>query len=88
MEVDSSSNSEYLEASFSKSISSSDSLPSATELNEYGKSEVTLRRSRILGNGSKTSKRNPDNPSTSLKIYDAIDLTCEHFQGNYPTSDE
>ncbi|MBW0552925.1 hypothetical protein O181_092640 [Austropuccinia psidii MF-1] len=54
MEVDSSEDSEYSEASLSKSISSSDSLTSATEFNEYGKSAVTLRRSRRLEMGSKT----------------------------------
>ncbi|MBW0468962.1 hypothetical protein O181_008677 [Austropuccinia psidii MF-1] len=37
MEVDSYENSEDSEASLSKSTSSSDSLPSETELNEYGK---------------------------------------------------
>ncbi|MBW0554609.1 hypothetical protein O181_094324 [Austropuccinia psidii MF-1] len=73
------------EASLSKSISSSDSLPSATELN---KSEVTPRRSRRLEIGSKTSQRKSHKPATSLKIYDAIDLTCEHCQSNYHTSDE
>ncbi|MBW0587780.1 hypothetical protein O181_127495, partial [Austropuccinia psidii MF-1] len=72
MEVDSSENSEDSEDSLSKSISSSDSLPSATELN---KSEVTLRRSRRLEIGSKTSQRKSHKPATSLKIYDAIDLT-------------
>ncbi|MBW0546326.1 hypothetical protein O181_086041 [Austropuccinia psidii MF-1] len=85
MEVDSSKGSE---ASLSKSISSSDSLPSETELNEYGKSEVTLRKSRILAIGSKTSQRNSHKPATSLNRYDAIDLTCEHCQSNYHTSDE
>ncbi|MBW0562184.1 hypothetical protein O181_101899 [Austropuccinia psidii MF-1] len=88
MEVDSSENSEDCEASFSKSISSSDSLPSEAELNEYGKSEVTLRRSRRLAIGSKTSQRKSHKPATSLNIYDAIDLTCEHCQSNYHTSDE
>ncbi|MBW0588158.1 hypothetical protein O181_127873 [Austropuccinia psidii MF-1] len=78
MEVDSSEDSED---SLSKSISSSDSLPSETEFN---KSKVTLRRSRRLAIGSKTSQ----NPATSLKIYHAIDLTCEHVQSNYHTSDE
>ncbi|MBW0576139.1 hypothetical protein O181_115854 [Austropuccinia psidii MF-1] len=85
MEVDSTEDSEDFEASLSKSISSSDSLPSATDLN---KSEVTLRRSRRLVIGSKTSQRSSHKPATSLKIYDAIDLTCEHFQSNYHTSDE
>ncbi|MBW0555695.1 hypothetical protein O181_095410 [Austropuccinia psidii MF-1] len=84
MEVDSSANSEDSEASFSKSISSSESLPSATELN---KSEFTLRRSRKLAIGSKTSQRKSHNPATSLRIYDAIDLTCENCQSNYHTSD-
>ncbi|MBW0589971.1 hypothetical protein O181_129686, partial [Austropuccinia psidii MF-1] len=88
MEVDSSENSEDSEASLSKSISSSDSLPSATELNEYGKSEVTLTRFRRLEIGSKTSHRKSHKPATSLNIYDAIDLTCEHCQSNYHTSDE
>ncbi|MBW0525299.1 hypothetical protein O181_065014 [Austropuccinia psidii MF-1] len=85
MEADSSEDSE---ASLSKSISSSDSLPSATELKEYGKSEVTLRKSRRLAMGSKTSQRNSHKPATSLKIYYAINLTCEHCQSNYHTSDE
>ncbi|MBW0469830.1 hypothetical protein O181_009545 [Austropuccinia psidii MF-1] len=85
MEVDSSENSEDSEASLSKSISSSDSLPSATELK---RSEATLRRSRILEIGSKTSQRKSCKPATSLKIYDAIDLTCKHCQRNYHTSDE
>ncbi|MBW0525042.1 hypothetical protein O181_064757 [Austropuccinia psidii MF-1] len=85
MEVNSSEDSE---ASLSKLIISSDSIPSETELNEYGKSGVTLRRSRRLAMNSKTSQRNSHKPSTSLKIYDAIDLTCEHCQSNYHTSDE
>ncbi|MBW0561549.1 hypothetical protein O181_101264 [Austropuccinia psidii MF-1] len=85
MEVDSSEDSEDSEDSLSKYISSSDSLPSATELN---KSEVTLRRPRRLEIGIKTSKRKSHKPATSFKIYDAIDLTCEHFQSNYHTSDE
>ncbi|MBW0533248.1 hypothetical protein O181_072963 [Austropuccinia psidii MF-1] len=85
MEVDSSENSEDSEASLSKSISSSDSRSSETELN---KSEVTLRRSRILAIGSKTSQRRSHKPSTSLKIYDAIYLNCEHCQSNYHTSDK
>ncbi|MBW0590156.1 hypothetical protein O181_129871 [Austropuccinia psidii MF-1] len=85
MEVDSSEDSEESEASLSKSISLSDSLPSVTELN---KSEVTLRRSRRLEIGIKTSQRKSHKPPTSLKIYDAIDLTCEHFQINYHESDE
>ncbi|MBW0543573.1 hypothetical protein O181_083288 [Austropuccinia psidii MF-1] len=85
MEVDSSENSEDSEDSLSKSISSSDSLHSETELNE---SEVTLRRSRILAIGRKTSQRKSHKPATSLKIYDAIDLTFENFQSNYDTSDE
>ncbi|MBW0518537.1 hypothetical protein O181_058252 [Austropuccinia psidii MF-1] len=87
MEVDSSENSEVSEASLSKSISSSDPLPSETELDEYGKSEFTLRRSRRLEIGSKNSQRKSHKPTTSLKIYDAIDLTCEHCQSNYHTSD-
>ncbi|MBW0577636.1 hypothetical protein O181_117351 [Austropuccinia psidii MF-1] len=82
MEVDSSEDSEYSEDSLSKSIISSDSLPSATELN---KAEVTLRRSGRLANGNKTSQRKSHKPATILKIYDAIDLTCEHFQSNYHT---
>ncbi|MBW0471510.1 hypothetical protein O181_011225, partial [Austropuccinia psidii MF-1] len=85
MEVDSSETSEDSEASLSKSISSSDSLPSAAKLN---KSEVTLRRSRRLEIGSKASQRKSNKPSTSLKIYDAIELTCEHCQRNYHTGDE
>ncbi|MBW0585031.1 hypothetical protein O181_124746 [Austropuccinia psidii MF-1] len=85
MEVDSSEDSEDSEYSLSKSISSSDSLPSATELN---KSEVTLRRSRIFAIGNKTSQRKSHKPETSLKIYYAIDLTCEHCKSNYHTSDE
>ncbi|MBW0483093.1 hypothetical protein O181_022808 [Austropuccinia psidii MF-1] len=52
MEVDSSKDSE---ASLSKSITSSYSLTSETELNEYGKSGVTLRRSRRLAIGRRTS---------------------------------
>ncbi|MBW0460974.1 hypothetical protein O181_000689 [Austropuccinia psidii MF-1] len=88
MEVDSSENSKDYEASLSKQISSSDSLPPETELNEYGKSEVTLRRSRRLEIGSKNSQRKSQNPSISLKIYDATYLTCEHCQSNYHTSDE
>ncbi|MBW0581954.1 hypothetical protein O181_121669 [Austropuccinia psidii MF-1] len=55
MEVDSSENSEDSEDSLSKSISSSDSLPTETELN---KSEVALRRSRRLAIGRKTSQKN------------------------------
>ncbi|MBW0578578.1 hypothetical protein O181_118293 [Austropuccinia psidii MF-1] len=85
MEVDSSENYEDSEDSLSKSISSSDLLPSETELN---KSEFTLRRSMRLAIGSKISQRKSHKPSTSLKIYDAIDLTCNHFQSNYHTSDE
>ncbi|MBW0563412.1 hypothetical protein O181_103127 [Austropuccinia psidii MF-1] len=85
MEVDSSDDYEDSEDSLSKSISSSDSLPSETELN---KSEVTLRRSRRLEIGSKTSQRKSHKPETSLKIYNEIDLTCENFQNNYHTSDE
>ncbi|MBW0590416.1 hypothetical protein O181_130131, partial [Austropuccinia psidii MF-1] len=85
MEVDSSETSEDYEDSLSKLISSSDSLRSATELN---KSEVTLRRSRRLEIGSKTSQRKSHKTATSLKIYDASDLTCEHCQSNYHTSDE
>ncbi|MBW0590148.1 hypothetical protein O181_129863 [Austropuccinia psidii MF-1] len=84
MEVDSSENSEDSEGSLSKSIGSSDSLPSETELN---KSKVTLRRSRRLAIGRKTSQRKSHKPATSLKIYDAIDLNCEHCQRNYHTSD-
>ncbi|MBW0569618.1 hypothetical protein O181_109333 [Austropuccinia psidii MF-1] len=87
MEVDSSEDSEDYEASFSKSIRSSDSLPSAIELNEHGKSGVTLRRSRRLAIGRKTSQRESHKPATSLKIYDASDLTCEPCQRNYHTSD-
>ncbi|MBW0542679.1 hypothetical protein O181_082394, partial [Austropuccinia psidii MF-1] len=83
MEVDSSEYSEDSEDSVSKSISSSDSLPSATELN---KSEVTLSRSRRFTIGIKASQRKSHKPATSLKIYDAIDLTCQHCQSNYPTS--
>ncbi|MBW0576081.1 hypothetical protein O181_115796 [Austropuccinia psidii MF-1] len=85
MEVESCENSEDSEDSLSKSINSSDSLPSATELN---KSEVTLRRSRRLAIGSKTSQRKSHKPSTRLKIYDATDLNCEHCERNYHTSDE
>ncbi|MBW0559549.1 hypothetical protein O181_099264 [Austropuccinia psidii MF-1] len=88
MEVDSSENSEDFEDSLSKSISSSDSLPSATELNEYGKSYVTLRRSRRLAIGSKNSQRKSRKPATSLKICDTIALAFEHCQSNYHTSDE
>ncbi|MBW0573753.1 hypothetical protein O181_113468 [Austropuccinia psidii MF-1] len=82
MEVDSSEDSED---SLSKSISSSDSLLSETELNI---SEVTLRRSRRLAIESKTSKRRSQKPATSLNIYDAIELNCENCQSNYHTSDE
>ncbi|MBW0569594.1 hypothetical protein O181_109309 [Austropuccinia psidii MF-1] len=85
MEVDSSENSEDSEASLSKSISSSDSLPSETELN---KPEVTLRTSKILEIESKTSQRKSHKPATSLKIYEAIDSTCDHCQSNYHTIDE
>ncbi|MBW0478789.1 hypothetical protein O181_018504 [Austropuccinia psidii MF-1] len=85
MEVDSCEDSGDSEASTSKSISSSDSLHSATELN---KSEVTLRRSGRLEIGRKNSQRRSHKPSTSLKIYDAIDLTCDYCQSNYHTSDE
>ncbi|MBW0570091.1 hypothetical protein O181_109806 [Austropuccinia psidii MF-1] len=85
MEVDSSENSEYSEDSLSKSFSSSDSLPSETELN---KSEVTLRRSRRLAIGSKTSQQKVHKPATRFNIYDPIDFTCEHCQSNYHTSDE
>ncbi|MBW0528981.1 hypothetical protein O181_068696 [Austropuccinia psidii MF-1] len=85
MEVDSSEDSEYSETSFTKSISSSVSLPSATELNN---SEVTLRSFRRLEIGRKTSQRKSHKTATSLKIHDAIDLTCEHCQSNYHTSDE
>ncbi|MBW0482751.1 hypothetical protein O181_022466 [Austropuccinia psidii MF-1] len=88
MEVDSSKNSEYPEASLSKSISSSDSLPSETELNEYGRSEVTVRRSRRFAIGSKTSQRKSHKPETSLEIHYAINLTCEHCKSNDHTSDE
>ncbi|MBW0530417.1 hypothetical protein O181_070132 [Austropuccinia psidii MF-1] len=87
MEVDSSENSEDSGDSLSKSISSSDSLPSATGLSEYGKSEVTLRRSIILSIGIKNSQRKSHKPDTSLRIYDAMDLTCEDCQSNYHTSD-
>ncbi|MBW0558816.1 hypothetical protein O181_098531 [Austropuccinia psidii MF-1] len=93
MEVDSSENSENSKdsedskASLSKSSSSTDSLPSVTELNEYGRSEVTLRKSRILEISSKTSQRKSYKPATSLKIYDALYLTCEPCQSNYHTSD-
>ncbi|MBW0570392.1 hypothetical protein O181_110107 [Austropuccinia psidii MF-1] len=85
MEVDSSKDFEDSDDSLSKSLSSSDSLTSATELN---KSEVTLRRCRRLAIGSKTLQRKSHKPATSLKMYDAIDLTCEHCQSNYHTSDE
>ncbi|MBW0524805.1 hypothetical protein O181_064520 [Austropuccinia psidii MF-1] len=85
MEVDSSKDSE---ASLSKSISSSYSLPPETELNEYGKSGVTLKRSRRLEISSKTSQRKSHKPETSLKIYDAIHLTYEHCQSNYHTNDK
>ncbi|MBW0578302.1 hypothetical protein O181_118017, partial [Austropuccinia psidii MF-1] len=85
MEVDLSEDSEDSEDSLSKSISSSDSLLSETELN---KSEVSLRRSRRLAIGIKTSQRKSHKPATSLKIYDEIDLTYEHCQSNYHTSDE
>ncbi|MBW0460454.1 hypothetical protein O181_000169 [Austropuccinia psidii MF-1] len=79
MEVDSSEDSEDSEASLSKSISSSDSLPSAAELNEYGKSGVSLGRSRILSMGSKASQIIFHKPDTILKIYEAIDRICENF---------
>ncbi|MBW0476667.1 hypothetical protein O181_016382 [Austropuccinia psidii MF-1] len=82
MEVESSENSEY---SLSKSINSSDSLPSETQSNKL---KVNLRRSRRLAIGRKTSQRKSHKPFTSLKIYDAIALTCEHCQRNYHTSDK
>ncbi|MBW0466953.1 hypothetical protein O181_006668 [Austropuccinia psidii MF-1] len=85
MEVDSSEDSE---ASLSRSISSSDSLPSEAEFNEYGKSGVTLRRSRRLEMGSKNSQRKSHKPATGLKIYESIELTYGHCQSNYHTSDE
>ncbi|MBW0588899.1 hypothetical protein O181_128614 [Austropuccinia psidii MF-1] len=85
MEMDSSEDSEDSEDSLSKSIISSDSLPSETKLN---KSEVTLRRSRRLEIGIKTLQRKLHKPATSLKIYDAIDLACEHCQSSYHTRDE
>ncbi|MBW0518701.1 hypothetical protein O181_058416 [Austropuccinia psidii MF-1] len=66
MEVDSFEDSEDSEASLSKSYSSSDSLPSDTDLNEYGKSGVTLRMSRRLEMGSKASQRNSNTPLISL----------------------
>ncbi|MBW0588324.1 hypothetical protein O181_128039 [Austropuccinia psidii MF-1] len=84
-EVDSSENYVDFEDSLSKSISSSDSLSSETELS---KSELTLRRSRLLAIGSKTSQIKSHKPATSLNIFDAIDLTLEHFHSNYHTSDE
>ncbi|MBW0508025.1 hypothetical protein O181_047740 [Austropuccinia psidii MF-1] len=84
MEVDSSEAYEDSDDSLSKSISSSDSLLSETELN---KSEVTLRRSRRLAIESKASQKKSHKPETSLKIDDAIDLTCEHCQSNYHKSD-
>ncbi|MBW0489342.1 hypothetical protein O181_029057 [Austropuccinia psidii MF-1] len=58
-EMDSSEDCKYSQASLSKSIRSSDSLPSDTESNEYDKSGVTLRRSRRLAMGRKTSQRIP-----------------------------
>ncbi|MBW0571900.1 hypothetical protein O181_111615, partial [Austropuccinia psidii MF-1] len=85
MKVESFEDSEYSEASLYKSISSSNSLPSETELN---KSEVTLIRSRRLAIGSNTSKRKLNKPETSLKKYDAIDFTCDHCQSNHHTIDE
>ncbi|MBW0464439.1 hypothetical protein O181_004154 [Austropuccinia psidii MF-1] len=88
MEVESSEDFEDFEALLSKSISSSDPLASATELNEYQKSGVTLRGLRRLAMGRKTSQINSHKPATALKIYDEIDLTCENCQTNYHTSDE
>ncbi|MBW0565323.1 hypothetical protein O181_105038 [Austropuccinia psidii MF-1] len=64
MEVDSSEDYEDSEDSLSKSISPSDSLPSATELN---KSEVTLGRSGRFAIGSKPSQRKSHRPETSLR---------------------
>ncbi|MBW0471555.1 hypothetical protein O181_011270 [Austropuccinia psidii MF-1] len=69
-------------------MSSSDSLPSETKLNGYGKSGVTLRRSRRLEMGSKTSQRKSHKTATNLKIYDEVNLTCENCESNYHTSDE
>ncbi|MBW0519824.1 hypothetical protein O181_059539 [Austropuccinia psidii MF-1] len=88
MEVDSFENSENFEDSLSKSISSSDPRTSETKLNEYGKSRFTLRRSRRVEIGSKTSQRKSHKPSTNMKIYDEIDLTREHCPSNYHISDE
>ncbi|MBW0508008.1 hypothetical protein O181_047723 [Austropuccinia psidii MF-1] len=85
MEVESSEDSE---GSLSKSISLSDSLPSATELNEYGKSGVTIRRFRSLAMSCKTFQRKFHKPSTSLKIVDTINWTCEQCRRNHHTSDE
>ncbi|MBW0563909.1 hypothetical protein O181_103624 [Austropuccinia psidii MF-1] len=87
MEVDASEDSQDSEASLSKSITSSDSLPSETELNEYSKSGVTLRGSKRLEMGSKPSQRKSHKPSTRLKRYDAIGFTCEQCQSNNHTSD-
>ncbi|MBW0574901.1 hypothetical protein O181_114616 [Austropuccinia psidii MF-1] len=42
----------------------------------------------ILTKSSRTSQRKSHKPATTLKIYDAIDLTCENFQSNHHTSDE
>ncbi|MBW0565676.1 hypothetical protein O181_105391 [Austropuccinia psidii MF-1] len=88
MKVDSAKNSEDSEASLSKSISSSYLLSSESVLNGYGKSEVTLRSSRRLAIGRKTSQRKSHNPSISLKLHETIHLTCENFQSNYHTSNE
>ncbi|MBW0529462.1 hypothetical protein O181_069177 [Austropuccinia psidii MF-1] len=85
MEVYSSEDSEAL---LSKSIISSDSLTSETELNEYGKSGVMLKSSGRLAISRRTSQRKSHKPLTSLKIYDAIELICENCQSNYHTSDE
>ncbi|MBW0478989.1 hypothetical protein O181_018704 [Austropuccinia psidii MF-1] len=79
MEVDSSEDSED---ALSKSITSEDSLPSGTELNEYGKSGVTLKTLRRLAMGRKNSQRKYHKLGTALRIYDEVDLTCENFQGD------
>ncbi|MBW0550334.1 hypothetical protein O181_090049 [Austropuccinia psidii MF-1] len=84
-EVDSSEDSE---PSLSKSISPSDSLPSATEVKEYGKSGSTLIRSQRLELGNKVSQRKSHKPAKRLRIYDTTYLTFEHCQINYNTSVE
>ncbi|MBW0541464.1 hypothetical protein O181_081179 [Austropuccinia psidii MF-1] len=85
MEVDSSEDSE---PSLSETITSSNSLTPETKLNEYGKSGLTLRSCKSLAMGRKTSQRNSHKPEIFLKIYDAIEFTCEYCQSKDHTSEE